>query len=116
MAAFVKYEDLEGWLTQRIRKADMSALLEYLRECVEDEMEVLLANELRSQGRKRSSKKLEEQCRREAREHYVEEVSELMESPKPMSHWTVISYRRKPKAWAIAGAIRQQMRREQLDA
>ena len=113
MAAFVKYEDLEDWLTQRVRKADMSAILEYLQDCVEDETEVLLAEELRSQGRKRSSKKLEEQCRREAQEHYVEEVSELMESSKPMSHWTVISYRRKPKAWAIAGAIKQQMRREE---
>lgn len=113
MAAFVRYEDLEDWLTQRVRKADMSAILEYLQDCVEDEAEVLLAEELRSQGRKRSSKKLREQCRREAQEHYVEDVSELMESSEPMSHWTVISYRRKPKAWAIAGAIKQQMRREE---
>jgi len=115
MGAFVEYKDLEDWLTARVRKADMDAILEYLRMCVEEETEVLLADELRAQGRVRTSKKLRAQCRREAQEHYVEEISQLMESEEPLSHWTVISYRRKPKAWAIAGQIKQRVGREQRD-
>jgi hypothetical protein len=106
------YSDLEGWLTRTARKADMSAILGYLQDCVEDEMEVLLAEELRSQGRRRSSKKLVAQCRREAQEQYAEEIAEMIEGDVELSAWTVISYRRKPKAWAIAGAIKQRIERE----
>ncbi len=113
MGMFVNYQEIEDWLTDTTRRADMDATLLFLRECVEDEMEVLLAEELRMQGRKRRSSKLEDQCRIEAQEHYTEEISQLIESPEPMSHWMVISYRRKPKAWAVAGQIQQRMEREQ---
>ena len=112
MGMFVNYQEIEDWLTGKFRRADMDATLLFLRECVEEEMEILLAEELRVQGRKRRSSKLENQCRIEAQEHYTEEISQLIESPEPMSHWTVISYRRKPKAWAIAGAIQQRIERE----
>jgi hypothetical protein len=91
----------------------MSSILDFLRGCVEEETQVLLDTELRVQGRKRSSKKLEAQCREEAREHYVEEVAEIIRSGWMPSPWAVISYRRKPKAWAVAGAIKQRIEREE---
>lgn len=109
---FVDYEDLENWLTKRGRGADMDAILQYLQQCVKEEAEILLAEELRVSGRQRSSKKLQSQCLKEAQEHYVEEVSELIDSGWSPSPWAVISYRRKPKAWAIAGAIKKQIERE----
>lgn len=115
MEAFVTYDDLEKWLTTRGRKADMDAVLEYLRGCVQEEAEVLLAEEIRSQGRERSSKKLRNQCLQEAQEHYAEEVSDMVKGGAALSPWTVISYRRKPKVWAIAGAIRERMQREKDD-
>lgn len=90
----------------------MDAILSFLRTCVREEAEVLLEDEIRAQGRKRKSRKLEAQCTREAEEHFAEEVSEMVIQGSELTPWTVISYRRKPKVWAIAGAIRHQIRRE----
>jgi len=100
------------WFTHRKRKADMDPVLQYLNTCVEDEAEYLLEGELRRADRSRRSKRLLQQCEREAQEHYTEDVVTMLESDSPMGHWTVISYRRKPKAWAIAGAIKERVRRE----
>lgn len=104
---------MRDWLTARVRKADMDTVLQYLEGCVEEEAEHLLESELVMMERLRRSKKLLDECRKDAQEQYVEEISELIESDRPiMSHWTVISYRRKPKAWAVAGAIRERLKRE----
>ena len=109
---FQDYEELEGWLVARVRRADMGAILSYLRQCVQEEAEILLEEELRSQGRKRRSKKLLAKCLAEAQEHYAEEVSEMVKSGSGISPWGVIAYRRRPKVWAIAGAIRDRMQHE----
>jgi len=109
---FATFEEMTGWLTARKRKADMDAILQYLENCVEEEAEHLLLEELATKGRERRSRKLLEECRVDAREHYTEDVVTMLESDSPMSHWTVISYRRKPKAWAIAGAIKERMGKE----
>lgn len=90
----------------------MDTVLLYLEDCVEEEAEHLLESELVMMERLRRSKKLLDECRKDAQEQYVAEISEMIESDRPMSHWTVISYRRKPKAWAVAGAIRERLKRE----
>ena len=91
----------------------MDTILTYLQTCVKEETQVLLDAELQAQGRKRKSKKLEAQCAREAQDHYVEEICEMVEDGiSPLNHWSVISYRRKPKVWAIAGAIRHRIQEE----
>lgn len=109
---FGTFEELTGWFTSRTRKADMDSVLQYLNACVEEETEYLLEGELRRMERSRRSSKLLRQCEAEAQEQYTEDVTSMLESDAPMGHWTVISYRRKPKAWAIAGAIKERMKKE----
>lgn len=47
------------------------------------------------------------QCEKDAQEHYVEEINYfLLNSVKPTA-MTVMGYRRKPHAWAIADAIKE---------
>jgi hypothetical protein len=90
----------------------MDTITQYLEDCVEEEAEHLLHGELRTMERARRSRKLLEKCRVDAQEHYAEDVVTMLEAEGEMNHWTVISYRRKPRAWAIAGAIKEQIRRE----
>ena len=105
---FETYEELSAWLTERKRRVDMSSLHSFLERCVEEEAEVLLREEMRTQGRKRSSKRLKNQCRAEAEEQYVEEISAKIADADEfeMTQWTVIAYRRRPKVWAISEEIR----------
>lgn len=109
---FNTFEEMTEWFTDRKRKADMDAVFQYLNSCVEEEAEYLMEGELRRSERSRKSKRLFQQSEREAQEHYTEDVTSMLKSDSPMGHWIVISYRRKPKAWAIAGAIKERIKRE----
>lgn len=107
---FANYEELTSWLTDSRRRADMSLVMSFLEDIVIEEAACLVDREMKERSRK--SKKLQEECLRDAQEHYCEEISELINSARPMSPMTVIAYRRTPKAWAVAGAIRERIEKE----
>ena len=108
---FSSYENLEEWLTHRTRKADLKSIHSYLAECIEKETNSLVENSLRGGRAQRRSKRIIEECARDAQEHYCEEINEALESNQPLHHWEVISYRRKPHAWAIARGIADHLER-----
>ncbi len=92
----------------------MSSLHSFLEKCVSTEAEILLREEMRVQGRKRSSKRLRSQCTAEAQEQYVEEISAKISNSEEfkMTPWTVIAYRRRPKVWTISEEIRERLEQE----
>lgn len=113
---FESYEEMKNWLEARRRKADMDAVSTFLEECVTKEAAHLARVEMQNTGRKKTSAKLKDKCRKEAEEHFAEDVSVMLNSDNDeLSPWAVITYRRKSKAWAIAGAISQRMDREEME-
>jgi tRNA A37 N6-isopentenylltransferase MiaA len=93
----------------------MASVFSYLETCVETEAQDLVEQELKTTERQRVTKKLENECLADARETFVEEISGVLSNPEatPLHHWSVIGYRRKPAVWAIAAAIREQLKAEE---
>lgn len=109
---FADFNSLMDWLHHKSRRADMSGVAEYLADCVMQETEDLVDLELSSGKRARKSSKLFEECQRDAKEHYCEEINEFLKTDASINHWTVMAYRRKSKAWAIAKAIKERQNNE----
>lgn len=118
MEPFKNYEDLLGWMNKRGRKSGLAMTREYLEAEVEKEAQVLVRIATRTAVDPRSTPmedmrrdvQLYEECLADAREHYVEEINEMLANgdPEPLNHWTMMTYRRKPVAWAVAKAIYDQ--------
>lgn len=106
MEKFESYESMMKWMTARGRKSSYASLAQYIEIEVERESAVLLRRAVLSDTRKQEE--LEAECRRDAEEHYLEEINEYLESdvpPPPLDHRTLMTYRRQPVAWAIACEI-----------
>jgi len=109
---FESYEALEEWLLNYSRAADLKNIHSYLVECVDRETRSLVEQALSAGKAQRRSKGLTAECTADAKEHYCEEINEALECSEPLSHWTVISYRRKPHAWAVAKGIVEYIERK----
>jgi len=102
---FDSYESLENWMLSRKRSADLKNIHSYLIECVEREARSLVEHAVSTGRAQRRSKGLLKECTKDAQEHYCEEINEAFASNEPLHHWTMMSYRRKPHAWAVAKGI-----------
>ena len=102
---FESYEDLVSWMSHKDRQADLKSIFSYLEECISKETNSLMQVALRRGDRSRVTKKFEQECHEDACQHYVDEINEALRCDEPLSHWHIISYRRKPHAWAVAKGI-----------
>lgn len=106
MEKFESYDGMLKWMTTRGRKSKYSSLVQYIEIEVEREAAVLLRRAVLSSTR--TQEELEDECRQDAKEHYLEEINEYLDSdvpPPPLDHRVLMAYRRKPVAWAIASEI-----------
>lgn len=107
---FESYLALIEWMTKRGNKAAMSSAYSYLEREVTKEAEVLADLSIANGTYRRRTKRLREECRTDAEEHYLEEINEfLAASPRELSHQELISYRRRPHAWAVARMIQDHL-------
>lgn len=107
---FDTYEDLTGWMTQRGNKAALSPALSYLEEAIAEEAQVLVTLALQNGTQSRSSQKLVRECEQDAREHYLEEINEFLGAPpRQLGHMELVTYRRRPNAWAVANWIHEHL-------
>ena len=104
---FESYESLVKWMSERGRAGTLSIVRDELEVSVKEEAETLADLAVLRGAFQRKGKRLVEECRRDAENHFVEEINEMLESgvPETLGHWTVLTYRRKPKVWAIAKMI-----------
>ena len=85
------------------KTTDLNAVSNYLRMCIAAE-----AKELYKMDKKQNkSAANKEQCTKDAEEHYLEEINYFLENEVKPSAMTVMGYRRKPHAWAIADYIKE---------
>jgi hypothetical protein len=105
MEKFRDYDHLVSWMTARGRKSKYSPVLEYLAIEVEKEVRALMRRAVLNDVR--THEEIEQECEKDAKEHYVEEINEFLDNwpPKPLDHRILMSYRRKPVAWAVASEI-----------
>jgi hypothetical protein len=85
--------------------SDLPAIANTLELWIDEEAEVLLELELHGTKGKRTSARVKS-CRQDAEYHYLEEIKEFYSAPQPLHQNAVFYYRRKPKAWAVAAALR----------
>jgi hypothetical protein len=106
---FDTYEALTSWMTQRGNKADLSSALSYLESAVSDEAETLVAMAIRNGLYQRRSEKLALESEQDAKDHYLEEINHYLEEAhvSGLTAMELISYRRRPHAWAVASLIRE---------
>jgi len=104
---FETYDDLCTWMGKRGRAGNLSLVRDELDRAVDEEAEVLADVAIGRGDFQRRGKKLMEECRRDAEQHFVEEINEMLANgpPEELNHWVVLTYRRKPKVWAIAKSI-----------
>tara|TARA_Y100000034_G_scaffold119963_1_gene162284 strand:+ start:540 stop:878 length:339 start_codon:yes stop_codon:yes gene_type:complete len=105
---FDTFDALQDWMDGR---PDITNVAEFLRISVDEEAKVLLDYEIETGVRARRCKSALQANRRDAEEHFLEEINEFLQEDTDLTHWTVMSYRRKPKAWAVARAILMEMKR-----
>jgi hypothetical protein len=86
--------------------SDLPMLASTLDRWLDEEAEVLLELELANTKGKRTASRMKS-CRQDAEFHYLHEIREMYGDPQQLHHNAVIYFRRKPKAWAIATALRQ---------
>lgn len=101
-----KFESYEGLVKYLKGHTDLCMTLKYLKDKVDEEIGWYLKNydkDLSSKERK--DKKGEYQ--RMAQEDYLEEINFYLSESLPLTSMTIMGYRRKPYAWAIADAIKE---------
>ena len=113
---FESFKSLEEWMLNRERKADLKNIFSYLELCVERETDSLVEQAISSGKRERKSAGLSAECLQDAQEHYCEEINEALDNNEPLHHWTVMSYRRKPHAWAVAKGILEFLERQNANS
>ena len=77
-------------------------LLRYYQDKIKEETSVLFKMEKKKKGV--GNKK---QCNVDAKEHYLEEINHFLITNFTPSAMSVMGYRRRPHAWAIADAIKE---------
>lgn len=103
---FETYDDLIAWMEKRGNKAAMTSALSYLTQSVHAETVALTDMSINNGTHHRRTKRLVTECQADARGHYLEEINEfLAEEPRELTHVELISYRRRPHAWAVARMI-----------
>jgi|SaaInlV_200m_DNA_6_1039755.scaffolds.fasta_scaffold02186_7 hypothetical protein len=107
------YEDLISWMTRRGNKAALSAAVSYLEREVAAEAEVLATMSINNGEFSRRSKKLRDACREDAEAHYLAEINEFLAAPsRDLTPMELVSYRRRPHAWAVASMIQDHLEKK----
>ena len=108
MKTFSTFEELEKYLKAT---TDLSMTRRYLQDKVKGEEEFLV----RDYKKKHStiawaSKKKADMLatiKKTAREDYLEDINYYLVNSENLSYMSIMGYRRKPHAWAVANAIKQ---------
>ena len=103
MIKFETFESLEQYLDGHAR---LRMLSPYLQECVDKESEELFSIEKRV-NKLRSRAKTSEESTKDAKFHYLEEINLYLETDIELTPMSIIGYRRKQHAWAIATTIKE---------
>ena len=98
---FESYTDLEQYLKDH---TDLCMVRRYLADQVKEEANFLV----KSKGRltKEEKKQAQADCTKQAQEDYLEDINYYLTSDSPdLTSMSVMGYRRKIHAWAIADQI-----------
>ena len=109
MNSFETFESLENYLKGH---TDLGMTLRYLREHVNEEISFLVKDYNKKHPTiawAKSSKKAEalSTINQAAREDYLEDINYYLQNDESLNHMSIMGYRRKPHAWAIADSIKQ---------
>jgi hypothetical protein len=106
---FKSLTDLMAWASKRGRAGDLSGALTFLQDEISREAAVLQQRQdLMEPDKKTTLNVIRQENFDDAVLHFLEEINALLrsgEQPEPINHWTVMLYRRKSAAWAIACRI-----------
>jgi hypothetical protein len=106
---FTSLTHLRTWASKRGRSAELSGAMEFLTAEIQREALILQQRqEMLEPDKKTTLGLLREENFKDAVEHFLEEINQQLEAggpPPPINHWTVMLYRRKAAAWAIACRI-----------
>lgn len=109
MNSFETFESLENYLKSH---TDLGMTLRYLLEHVSEEVSFLVKDYNKKHPTiawAKSSKKAEalSTINQAAREDYLEDINYYLQNEETLNHMSIMGYRRKPHAWAIADSIKQ---------
>ena len=94
MPTFETFKELSAFLDQ---SASLRSVASFLKKAIELETKALCAlNEDSSDNN-----------RKDAEAHFLEEINYFIKNPESLSPWVIMSYRRRPKAWAVAASIQE---------
>ena len=96
---FTTYTLLQDFLK---KTTDLTRIYNYLKDVVSEEASILFKKD-KKENKETADKK---QCVKDAEDHYLEEINHfLVNTNVQPTAMTIMGYRRKPHAWAIAHAI-----------
>lgn len=105
---FDTIEELEAYLKSH---TDLCMTRKYLQDRIKEEVAFLVKDAKKKHPtlQRKSSKKEEilEEINKAAREDYLEDINYFLLNNVQLSHMSIMGYRRKQHAWAIADAIKE---------
>lgn len=104
MTTFKSYDDLVGYLKGY---TDLCMVLRYLLDQVTEEANFLVKSNLPARAKKEEKKAALLKYMEQAQEDYLEEINTYLETDADLSSMSVMGYRRKVHAWAIADSIKE---------